>query len=129
MDERINTRRAIFARYAAGFSDLPFIAMMPEASFGRATRWLTVLTIDPDAAGVTAEQILEELLAENIEARPVWKPMHLQPLFTKSPYYPHAVTSCSDYFFANGICLPSGSNMTEQDVDRVIEVVRHSVGY
>lgn len=129
LDERINARRAIFARYAAGFSDLPFITMMPEASFGRATRWLTVLTIDPDAAGVTAEQILEELQAENIEARPVWKPMHLQPLFTKSLYYPHAATSCSDYLFANGICLPSGSNMTEQDVDRVIEVVRHSVGY
>jgi pyridoxal phosphate-dependent aminotransferase EpsN len=94
---------------------------MPEADYGRCTRWLTCITIDPEAAGIDREKVRLAMTEENIEARPVWKPMHLQPLFRHCVCYGGAV---AERLFAHGLCLPSGSNLTTTDLDRVIEVIR-----
>lgn len=121
LDERIEARRRIFARYRADLQDLPGVAFMPEAAFGRSNRWLTCLTVDPAAAGTDREKIRLALEAANIEARPVWKPLHLQPVFAGSGVLGGAVAT---RLFAHGLCLPSGSAMTEDDLQRVVGVVR-----
>jgi len=121
LDERIAARRRIFAAYAAGLRDLPGVAFMPEAAHGRSSRWLTCLTIDPTAAGTDREQVRLALEAENIEARPVWKPLHLQPVFAGCEAVGGAV---AEGLFAHGLCLPSGSSLTAEELERVIGVVR-----
>ena len=121
LDGFVEARRRNFAYYQRHLGDLPGVAFMPEAPWGRHTRWLTVLTIDPAAFGATREDVRLALERENIESRPVWKPMHLQPLFAEC----EAVGGCvAEEFFANGLCLPSGSALTEAELDRVIEIVR-----
>jgi pyridoxal phosphate-dependent aminotransferase EpsN len=119
--EKVARRRAHFDFYQKALGDLPGVAFMPEASWGRGNRWLTCLTIDPAVAGTDREKIRLALDKENIEARPVWKPLHLQPLFAQAPRYGGAV---SEALFANGLCLPSGSNLSEADRARVAAVVR-----
>jgi pyridoxal phosphate-dependent aminotransferase EpsN len=94
--------------------------MQLEAPWGESTRWLTCLTIDPKIAGVTREQVRLALEAENIEARPVWKPMHLQPVFTGAEMHGGKV---SERLFDQGLCLPSGAGMNEADRSRVITTV------
>ena len=94
---------------------------MPEAPWGRATRWLTVITLDPGAFGTDREAVRLALEAENIEARPVWKPMHLQPVFAGCPVVGGAV---AEALFCDGLCLPSGTAMTDDDLDRVVSVIR-----
>jgi len=121
LDDRVNARRANCAFYQRALGDLPGLAFMPEASFGRCTRWLTCITIDPAAAGTDREKVRLALAEQNIEARPVWKPMHLQPVFAGTRCYGGAVAG---KLFENGLCLPSGSNLSENDLQRVIEVVR-----
>jgi len=121
LPERVNTRRRIFAYYAAALQDLPGLSFMPEAPSSRSNRWLTCLTIDPSKAGVDSEAVRRALEAENIEARPVWKPLHLQPVFGGCETVGGAV---SERLFTQGLCLPSGSAMTEDDVQRVIRAVR-----
>lgn len=121
LDERVNARRANCARYQAELGDLPGLDFMPEASFGRSNRWLTCITIDPARAGTDREAVCEALAAENIEARPVWKPMHRQPVFAGYDVYGGAV---AEELFDRGLCLPSGSNLTSVDLDRVIAVLR-----
>ena len=95
--------------------------MQPEASWGQSTRWLTCLTIDPQIAGVTREQVRLALEAENIEARPVWKPMHLQPVFAGAEM--HGGKVC-ELLFEHGLCLPSGAGMNEADRNRVIQAIK-----
>jgi pyridoxal phosphate-dependent aminotransferase EpsN len=125
LEDRIAARRAVFDRYYNALSHIKGIEFMPEASFGRCNRWLTVLTIDSIKCGVEVNEIIDALEQENIEARPVWKPMHLQPLYKKYPYYPHGEgESISDKLFKNGICLPSGSNMTVEEQERVIDCIK-----
>ena len=119
--DRVNARRRNCAFYEQAFKDLPGVAFMPEADFNRCTRWLTCITIDPKAAGMDREKVRLALAEENIEARPVWKPMHLQPIFKDCAVYGGAV---AERLFENGLCLPSGSNLTEPDLQRVAEVVR-----
>ena len=124
LDDRVKARRKVFEQYKNSFEGLPGVAFMPEENYGKSTRWLTALTIDPDAAGITAIDIMDALAAENIESRPVWKPMHLQPVFSDYEYYPKEENeSVSDKLFRNGICLPSGSNLTVEDQERVIQVI------
>ena len=94
---------------------------MPEAPWGRHTRWLTVLTVDPAQFGADREAVRLALEAENIEARPVWKPMHLQPVFQGGDVVGGEVAA---ELFERGLCLPAGSAMTAEDLDRVIEIVR-----
>lgn len=124
LESRVDARRAVFRRYDDALSKLPGIRFMPEAAYGRATRWLTALTIDSAEAGVTAGNLIAALAEANIEARPVWKPMHRQPLLTDCVYYPHDEgTSVSDRLFEQGLCLPSGSSLTEREQDKVIGVI------
>lgn len=125
LDERVKARRAIFERYASAFSDIDGFNFMPEASYGQSTRWLTTLTVSPERCGVTAAQLIDALAVQNIEARPVWKPLHLQPLFKGCGYYPHDLNnSVSDNLFARGLCLPSGSSLTEVEQERVVDCIR-----
>jgi dTDP-4-amino-4,6-dideoxygalactose transaminase len=120
LEDRVAARRRNFDRYVEALGDRPGIEFMPEASWGRHTRWLTCITIDPASFGVDREAVRLALEAENIEARPVWKPMHLQPVFAA---FDRIGESVSEELFEKGLCLPSGSNLNDSDVDRVIEVV------
>jgi len=125
LDERVEARRANFNRYEEAFGSINGISFQPELKDTYSNRWLTALTIDPDKTGVTRTDIIEKLEESNIEARPVWKPMHLQPLFEEYEYYPHEEgKSVSDELFENGLCLPSGSNMTEEQQDKVIGIIK-----
>ena len=93
---------------------------MPEADWGVGNRWLTCITIDPGAFGADREAVRLALEAEDIEARPVWKPMHLQPVFAERPMFGGDVSA---RLFADGLCLPSGSAMTRDDQQRVVRVL------
>lgn len=117
---KVRARKAINARYRAGLASLPGLEFMPEAPYGSTTWWLTCLTIDEEAFGASAHDIRLALEASDIEARPVWKPMHLQPVFASCDNIGGGVAA---RIFARGLCLPSGSAMTEGDQDRVIEVL------
>jgi dTDP-4-amino-4,6-dideoxygalactose transaminase len=121
LSERVAIRRRIFARYVEGLQDLPGVEFMPEAPYGQATRWLTCLTIDAARFGADREAVRLALEAENIEARPAWKPMHLQPVFAGARTFGGAM---SERIFRDGLCLPSGSSLSDQDQDRVISIVR-----
>ncbi|MBF5043461.1 aminotransferase class I/II-fold pyridoxal phosphate-dependent enzyme [Aggregicoccus sp. 17bor-14] len=124
LEERVEARRRNFARYAEALGDLPGLAFMPEAPWGRHTRWLTTLTLDPARAGADREAVRLALERENIEARPVWKPMHLQPVFSGCGVKGGAV---SEALFRDGLCLPSGSSLTPEEVARVAGLVRAAV--
>lgn len=124
LDERIKARRFIFEQYKEAFKPYRFIEMMPEIESGFSTHWLSTLIIKPGLTSIRPNIIIEVLKILNIEARRTWKPMHTQPLFKDSSYYPHYENfSVSDYLFDNGLCLPSGSNLTNQEVNRVISTM------
>jgi dTDP-4-amino-4,6-dideoxygalactose transaminase len=122
LDRRVVARRTIQARYQAALGALPGWAFLPEASFGRATCWLTCATIDPAAFGATRDQVIDRLAAQDIEARPVWKPLHLQPVFAGAEVFRGEI---AEALFRDGVCLPSGSSLTPADQDRVIAAVRN----
>lgn len=129
LESRVDARRAVFARYRDALADLEAIRWMPEAEFGRSTRWLSAFVVDRQVSRISTAKVISCLAAERIEARPVWKPMHLQPLFAGCPYYSHATDhSFADTLFRDGICLPSGSNMTGAQQDRVIDALRRCFG-
>jgi pyridoxal phosphate-dependent aminotransferase EpsN len=121
LDELITRRRANFAHYVEALAELPGISFMPEPSGHASTRWLSTILLDSERFGVGPEQVRLALEAVNIESRPLWKPLHLQPLFADAKTIGGAL--CAD-LFARGLCLPSGSSLTHQDRERVIEVVR-----
>ncbi|QGY41980.1 aminotransferase DegT [Pseudodesulfovibrio cashew] len=123
LDSFVKRRREIFSWYVEAFADIPTISFMPEADYGRANRWLTVMLLDKNASA-TPEEVRLALEAENIESRPVWKPMHLQPVFEGVPVTGGAV---AEDLFNRGLCLPSGSGMSEDDLERVSAVVRDMV--
>ena len=125
LEERVRRKRAIFEGYRQRLGDLPGLAFMPEAPYSRATRWLTVVQIDEAVFGASPEQVRLALEAENIEARPLWKPMHLQPVFRGCRIRGGAV---SEELFRRGLCLPSGTAMSEDDLDRVADIVRRARG-
>jgi dTDP-4-amino-4,6-dideoxygalactose transaminase len=118
--DRVRSRRAICELYRKALKDVPGISWMPEAPYGQSTRWLTVAMIDPEYFGATAEEARRELESRDIEARPVWKPLHLQPLFRDCRKVGGEV---SERLFQHGLCLPSGSQMTEGDVSRVVDAL------
>ena len=107
--------------YRRSLADLPGIEFMPEASYGKSNCWLTVIQINPEKFGADREVIRLALEAENIEARPVWKPMHLQPVFQG---FRIRGGSVSEELFLRGLCLPSGSQMNEEDVERVAWLIK-----
>jgi dTDP-4-amino-4,6-dideoxygalactose transaminase len=124
LEARVAARRARFARYVAGLADVPGIAFMPEPAWGRATRWLSVLLIEPAASGTDLEAVRRALDAAGIESRPVWKPLHLQPAFRDAGF---AGPGHAARVFAQGLCLPSGE-MTDAEQDRVIATIRACAG-
>lgn len=121
LEERVQSRRRIFEYYRQALKDLPGIGFMPEACWGRHTRWLTCITVDAGQFGATPEQIRRGLEAENIESRPLWKPMHLQPVFADCEVVGGSV---SEELFVQGLCLPSGSNLTESELAQVVRGIR-----
>jgi pyridoxal phosphate-dependent aminotransferase EpsN len=121
IEQRVARRRAIHERYRAALSACDGITFLPEMAYGRHTRWLSVVRIDAQRFGADREQVRMALEAENIESRPVWKPMHLQPLFANAEMIGGAV---SEDIFAHGLCLPSGSAMSDAEVDEVIHHIQ-----
>ncbi len=120
LDDRVTARRAVFEKYRAALEGQG-LAFMPELEGTRSTRWLTAVRIDPDTAGTNRETVRETLLAQEIEARPLWKPMHLQPLFEGTRYIGPGLDSA---LFQDGLCLPSGSDLTEAEQNEVIDLIR-----
>ena len=120
--DRVKRRREIFAWYQEHLRPLPGLSVVPaqEPPGAHANRWLTTILLDPAATAATPETLRQHLETRNIEARPLWKPLHLQPLFAAAPMYGGAV--CAD-LFARGLCLPSGTAMTEADLQRVREAL------
>jgi dTDP-4-amino-4,6-dideoxygalactose transaminase len=132
LDDIVAKRRQIFEWYRERLADLPQIRFMPEAAYGAASRWLTVVCFDGDWAsdrsgrpGETSQRIRLALESENIEARPVWKPMHLQPVFCGARTFGGGV---AERLFSCGLCLPSGTAMTGSDCDEVCAVIRRELG-
>lgn len=124
LDERVKTRRGIFEYYKAELSHFEGIDFMEEPEGYYSTRWLSVLTIDPQLYNLTPHQIVEELNTKNIETRPVWKPLHMQPLFEGVPFYKaNDNFDFSKHVFERGLCLPSGSSLTKIEQDYVIEAL------
>lgn len=121
LDERVRQRRAVAARYRDAFADLPGIAPMPLASYGLPTCWLSCFLVTPGEFGASRDDVLRALASHDIEARPLWKPMHLQPLYGACERYGGEVAAD---LFERGLCLPSSSNLPPADQDRVIEIVR-----
>lgn len=119
---RVQQKRAIYARYAENLAGLP-LSFQPELENTLSNRWLTSILLD-EGCGVTPVQLLAALEAENIEGRPLWKPMHAQPVFAKCAYVTAGEDSVSDDLFARGVCLPSDSKMTMDDVDRVCACIQ-----
>ncbi len=120
LDERIHKRKLINERYRAALSELPGIEFMPIAAYGEPNYWLTCVTIDPSEFGADREAVRLALEAEDIEARPTWKPLHLQPVFSDLEIVGGSVSSD---VFDHGLCLPSGSSLTEADQARVITII------
>lgn len=128
LEKRVFQRRLVFERYYHELGALHGFTFMPELEGTLSNRWLTALTIDEKKSGASIASILNNLASENIEARLVWKPLHLQPLFKGMKYYSHDKDfDVSNQLFQTGICLPSGSNLTEEDQTRVINCIKKTL--
>jgi dTDP-4-amino-4,6-dideoxygalactose transaminase len=120
LDERVKARRKVFEHYKSFFASVPGVSLFDEPQGMFSNRWLSTVVIDPKIAGVTREDVRIALEAENIESRPLWKPLHLQPIFASSPYYGDKI---SEKLFEHGLCLPSGSNLTQAELERIDAVL------
>ncbi|WP_431810308.1 aminotransferase class I/II-fold pyridoxal phosphate-dependent enzyme [Lysinibacillus capsici] len=124
LDQRITQKREIFSRYEKAFSSIDGITMMPELEGTFSNRWLSTMTLNTEKVKITPYELIDLLAEANIEARPVWKPLHMQPLFAESEFYPHSEDQIvSEELFANGICLPSDTKMTIEEQQKVIDVI------
>ena len=125
LDEHVARRRAIHTLYTELLKDVPGITVL-QNSDGRfdSNFWLTCILVDPSVAGKTREDIRLKLDAENIETRPLWKPMHLQPVFVDAPFYGNGT---SEHLFDIGLCLPSGPTLTDEDIRRVVDTIRQDM--
>jgi dTDP-4-amino-4,6-dideoxygalactose transaminase len=128
LDRRVERRRAIFEAYRTAFAGRNDIAWMPEGEGMKSTRWLTCMLLQGDDAAARRDHLLRSLERHSIEARPVWKPMHLQPLFHGAPYFPHAEgEDVASRLFDAGICLPSGSNLSDEQLARVMNQLQRAL--
>ena len=121
IEERVVSRRQNYEYYLETLTTLPGISIIPDAGYGRSNHWLSVITLDTQQCGTTREAVRLALESQNIEARPVWKPMHLQPIFKDCVVYDGSV---SEALFNDGLCLPSGSNLDSADKERIVSVIR-----
>lgn len=124
LDEHIARRRAIHALYVEKLKNTPGITVMqPRSNVDlHPNYWLSTILVNPQEAGFTYQELSARLTAADIESRPLWKPMHLQPVFAKAPAY---VNGVSEALFAQGLCLPSGPMVTNEDVDRIVEIIKN----
>ncbi len=120
LDERVERKREIFEYYKKALDDIPGIEFMPEADYGNSNRWLTVILIDSEEFGATSEEVRLKLETENIESRPIWKPMHLQPVFKGCKIIGGEV---AENLYEKGLCLPSGTALAAEDLDRIITAI------
>jgi pyridoxal phosphate-dependent aminotransferase EpsN len=121
LPDRVAARRRTYRVYREALADLPGVTFLPQAPYGRPNGWLTCVLIDPDLFRATREDVRLALEAENIEARPVWKPLHLQPVFAGCRTRGGDVAR---RLFERGLCLPSGSSLADDDLQRIIGIVR-----
>ena len=124
LDRRLARRHAVNAAYRAALGDLPGVTFMPRARYGEPNDWLTCVLVDADGYGATREDIRLALEEHDIESRPTWKPLHLQALFRDAPVLGGAVAAG---IFEKGLCLPSGSNLSDTDLERVVAIVSRPV--
>lgn len=124
LDEHIVRRRAIHALYVEKLKNTPGITVMqPRSNVDlHPNYWLSTILVNPQEAGFTYQELSARFTAADIESRPLWKPMHLQPVFAKAPAY---VNGVSEALFAQGLCLPSGPMVTDEDVDRIVKVIKN----
>lgn len=124
LDEHIARRRAIHALYVEKLKNTPGITVMqPRSNVDlHPNYWLSTILVNSQEAGFTYQELSARLTAADIESRPLWKPMHLQPVFAKAPAY---VNGVSETLFAQGLCLPSGPMVTDEDVDRIVEIIKN----
>ncbi|WP_346012583.1 DegT/DnrJ/EryC1/StrS family aminotransferase [Phocaeicola coprocola] len=124
LDEHIARRRAIHALYVEKLKNTPGITVMqPRSNVDlHPNYWLSTILVNPQEAGFTYQELSARLMAADIESRPLWKPMHLQPVFAKAPAY---VNGVSEALFAQGLCLPSGPMVTDEDVDKIVKVIKN----
>ncbi|MDB4886642.1 MAG: DegT/DnrJ/EryC1/StrS aminotransferase [Gemmatimonadetes bacterium] len=121
LDERVQARRAVAARYAEGLGSLPGVSLQPEAEWGSHSRWLSVVYLDPAEVEVPPSEVVMAMEAENIEARPVWRPMHIQPMFAEAE---RVGGSVAERLYTTGLCLPSSSSLSVEDQECVMEAFR-----
>ena len=123
LDEHVARRREIHDLYVKLLAGVKGVKVMcqPEGEGFNSNYWLTCITVEPEEAGFTREDVRLALDADNIESRPLWKPMHLQPVFKDAPFYGNGT---SERLFEIGLCLPSGPTLTDKDVERVAKVVK-----
>ncbi len=130
LEERVLARRQIFKNYLNELRHYPGFSFMPELKNTYSNRWLTALTIDEKESGISINSMITSLAEQNIEARPVWKPLHMQPLFKDTKYYTNnEFENVSEAIFNSGICLPSGSNLTEDEQHKVIDCIKKEIKY
>jgi pyridoxal phosphate-dependent aminotransferase EpsN len=125
LDDRVRRRREIAFRYRDAFADLPGLTFMPQAPYGLSTNWLSCFLVDEGRFGASRDEVIGALAARGIEARPLWKPMHLQPLYRGCETVGGDVAAD---LFRRGLCLPSSSSLTSAEQGEVVEVVRASAG-
>jgi pyridoxal phosphate-dependent aminotransferase EpsN len=123
LDYFVKKRRSIYKKYHNELSHIDGFKFMELAEYGRSNCWLTAFTIESEKTGFDRDHLIKILENENIESRPVWKPMHLQPFYKKSKYVKNSSIDVSKELFLNGICLPSGSSLSEEDQDRIIDII------
>lgn len=121
LQDRVEQRRKNFDFYKEQLGDLKGVSFLEEPAGYYSNRWLSTILVDPATSGTNREEIRLHLDKDNIESRPLWKPMHMQPVFKGAPYYGSGV---SEELFANGLCIPSGSNLTEEDLKRVVVKIK-----
>ncbi|MFD1003021.1 DegT/DnrJ/EryC1/StrS family aminotransferase [Ohtaekwangia kribbensis] len=123
LDERVRQRRNVFDFYKKELAGIKGIVFQSEFEGAYANRWLTTILIDPAQTGFDREKLRLTLEKENIESRPLWKPMHMQPVFQEYPSYTSGV---SEKLFETGLCLPSGSNLTAQQLSGIVEIIKNT---
>lgn len=121
LDQHVESRRANFEFYKDAFLNIKAIKMLDEPKDYFSNRWLSCILVDPQS-GVNREDVILKLEHQNIESRPLWKPMHLQPVFQDSPFYGDGT---SENLFNNGLCIPSGSNLTKKDLSKIADIIKN----
>ncbi|MBC1475779.1 aminotransferase class I/II-fold pyridoxal phosphate-dependent enzyme [Listeria grandensis] len=124
LNDRVAKKQEIFATYEKGLADVPSVVMMPELDVAKGNRWLSTMTFCVDEVGKTPEDVMELLKARGIDSRLLWKPMHQQPLFQDALFYADEAGDVATKLYETGLCLPSSTQMTQEEQEYVIDTVK-----